>query len=121
MKPNVDFIMRDHRETWEGKDITKLIHRMPRDNVIEEFSDPTSDEYLMISCPESFVEILWKDVESGEEWSWGSKAYPYGTWLMDYSDDEDGYYWDGKKLVVIRGGDSFSMKRWEELVEAKHE
>ena len=117
MNPNVGFIMRDHRETWEGKDITKLIHSMPRDNVIEEFSDPTSDEYLMISCPLTFVDLLWKDIYTGEDWTWGSGVFCYGTWLMDYCQDEDGYYWDGKKITVIKGDKIYSVKKWNDRME----
>ena len=121
MKPNVDFITKDWKESWEGKDITKLIHKMPRDNVIEVFDDPTSDMNLMISCPQSFIELLWKDIETNEDWTWGSGVFCYGTWLMDYCQDEDGYYWDGKVLVVIKGDKTYSVKEWEKRVEERTE
>jgi hypothetical protein len=118
---NVSLIIRDHKETWDSGDLTNLIHSMPRDNVVEEYSDPTSDNYAMISCPGELVDLLYKDVESGEIWSWGSKVYPLGTWLMDYGWDEDGFHWDGKQLWVIEKGKEYTMKQWEEIIERRNE
>ena len=114
---NVGLIIRDHRESWEGEELTELIHSMPRDNVVEEFSDPTSDNYAMISCPGEMVDFLDKDVESGEVWSWGSKVYPLGTWLIDYSWSEDRFHWDGKQLWVIKDQKEYTMQQWEDKIE----
>ena len=56
--PNVDFIIKDWKEAWEGDDITKLIHSMPRDNVTETVTGIEIDNDLMISCPLALVNQL---------------------------------------------------------------
>ena len=107
MKANVGFIIKDSKEFWEGKDITKLIKSMPRGNVIEHLEDPNSDMHLMISCPESFAELLYKD-----------NGYLIG-WIADYGtfDEYDGFYWDGKVLQVLHKDEWISMKKWEKIAE----
>ena len=116
--PNVGLIIRDHRESWDGEEITNLVRSMPKDNAYEEFSDPTSDMYALISGPESFIKKLYEDVESGENWTWNSGVYPWGTWLIDYGWwDADGLYWDGNTLLIVKGDKEYTMKEWEEVVD----
>ena len=107
MKPNVDFIMRDHREIWEGKDITDLIHGMPRDNVIEIEDDPSSDEVFMFSCPLTFVDEIREDYCEMVTWFYANGVF----------DEHDGFHWDGEKLRVFYKNKLISKEEWEKITD----
>ena len=106
MKANVYFIVKDWKESWEGREITRLMKSMPGDNVIETPDEISSDMDIMISCPQSFASKL-RDTE-------------LVTWIMDFGtfDEYEGFCWDGKKLQVIYKGKLISMEEWEEIVES---
>ena len=104
--PNVDFIIKDWKESWQGGDITTLIHKMPRDNVIEIFEQPVSDDDIMISCPVTFADEMLDNPDSA-------------GWLFDYGcyDEYDGFHWNGEKLQVIYKGRLISTDHWERITE----
>lgn len=109
---NVDFIIKDWKESWTGEEITTLIHRMPRDNVIEVFNQPVSDDDVMVSCPLALVNCM-RNPDSDED-------EDLAGWLFDYGcyDEYDGFYWDGEELQVIYKDKLISMKEWEDIAEA---
>ena len=106
MKPNVDFIIKDWKDSWKGSEITTLIHSMPRDNTIEVFNQPVSDDDIMVSCPLSFATEM-KNYED------------VAVWLFDFGcyDEHSGFYWDGVELQVIYKDKLISMNKWEKIAE----
>lgn len=108
--PNVDFIIKDWKESWQGGDITTLIHKMPRDNVIEIFLQPVSDDDVMVSCPVTFADEMLHNSD-------------IAGWLFDYGcyDEYDGFTWDGEILHVIYKGELISIEKWEGIAEALNE
>lgn len=109
MKANVSIIIKDWKESWEGKDITALMNRMPADNIVDTPVEPTSDNDIMVSCPISLAKKLDQDIPDG--------GILYSTWLMDFSWDEDGIYWDGNVLVIFKEDKTYSMGEWEVRIE----
>jgi len=106
--PNVDFIIKDWKASWTGKEITKLIHSMPRDNVIEVFNQPVSDDDVMVSYPPGMYNTLDNDLAG---------------WLFDYGcfDEYDGFLWDNSDLRVIYKGKLISREEWEKIAEELYE